>query len=274
MTDTLFDINPNDQTDPVTTTGTTCLDCGTPIPHQRHRYSGQAPHRCATCRPIHQRAVARARLNGTTVEVEKTRQFGTCQLCGAALTDHRSKYCAGDCRRRYRRAYERAWKYGTDIDDELQRETSDEGQCRVCGDRPSHINRDFCQPCIDVGARKVYQRAATQYGATHQQAQQLASATECAICHRPVDRSRKYDSDQHSGAHIDHDHATGQIRGILCGHCNRAIGHLHDDPLRALAVADYLIGLRATVTVDDTIRSVAYADTTTAAAWRTVIAQS
>jgi len=40
--------------------------------------------------------------------------------------------------------------------------------------------------------------------------------------------------------HIDHDHANGAVRGVLCFRCNAAIGQLDDDPERARALAHYL----------------------------------
>ena len=39
--------------------------------------------------------------------------------------------------------------------------------------------------------------------------------------------------------HVDHDHNTGLIRGLLCHLCNRAIG-LVDDPASLRALADYI----------------------------------
>lgn len=54
----------------------------------------------------------------------------------------------------------------------------------------------------------------------------------CVICKKANWRKRR--------PHVDHDHASGKIRGILCFNCNGALGHIHDNPEILRAMINYL----------------------------------
>jgi hypothetical protein len=56
----------------------------------------------------------------------------------------------------------------------------------------------------------------------------------CAIC------GRQDASQAKRRLHVDHDHATGAIRGLLCHGCNVGLGSFRDDPARLERAAEYL----------------------------------
>ncbi len=56
----------------------------------------------------------------------------------------------------------------------------------------------------------------------------LQQGGKCAVCReRPA-------------KHVDHDHRTKKVRGILCFNCNRGLGYFKDDIVLMCMAADYL----------------------------------
>jgi hypothetical protein len=77
----------------------------------------------------------------------------------------------------------------------------------------------------------------TKYGmSTAEYAAMLAAQDEvCAIC-------RTDDPGRGKAWCVDHDHATGRVRGLLCWSCNNGLGLFADDPVRLKAAIEYLEG--------------------------------
>lgn len=61
----------------------------------------------------------------------------------------------------------------------------------------------------------------------------------CAGCEEPL----KFIGGK-SGMHVDHDHETKKVRGLLCRDCNLALGYLRDKPETATRLVAYLIRSR------------------------------
>jgi len=82
----------------------------------------------------------------------------------------------------------------------------------------------------------------TRYGLTEEQYDILdeAQGSACAICRGPQIPVRTQWGTKVLNFDVDHDHATGRVRGLLCRHCNLALGYLKDNPERAEAAAAYL----------------------------------
>lgn len=139
--------------------------------------------------------------------------------------------------------------------------------CSKCHEERDGSHQTYCKVCYATYTRErraakreeynAYQRAyslanpdkrlrskrkwelRTKYGMTEPEVQELLESQggRCAICNRSIE----YGGNKQASAVVDHDHATGRVRGLLCTPCNRGIGLFGDDPQALIAASMYLI---------------------------------
>lgn len=78
---------------------------------------------------------------------------------------------------------------------------------------------------VAANKRRLY------YGLTQEQYEDmlLQSGGKCSICKEHTTK-----------LHVDHDHVTGKVRGLLCRACNHGIGNFKDDTALLTAAIGYL----------------------------------
>lgn len=117
-------------------------------------------------------------------------------------------------------------------------------QCRKCGERKRYIKGNMCVTCWIARSKVNYRKIGRDeyrnksliklYGISLAERDAMLSAQGncCAIC--------KATSPGKKDWHVDHDHKTRVVRGVLCGGCNPGIGHFDDSPPVLLAAIHYL----------------------------------
>lgn len=100
----------------------------------------------------------------------------------------------------------------------------------------------YCRPCQNAqsaqSVKKLYGNTRhyhlkRRYGIGADEAQEMLEeqAARCAICFTDLTVATM---------HIDHDHATGAVRGVVCFNCNGGLGQFRDDAAVLRRAADYL----------------------------------
>jgi Recombination endonuclease VII len=96
----------------------------------------------------------------------------------------------------------------------------------------------YCKPCHNVRGRLSKEKAGgsrtyhlkRRYGITAGEADEMLAEQGglCAICRNAP------------AVHVDHDHATGAVRALLCFNCNGGLGQFKDDPAVLRTAVDYV----------------------------------
>ena len=117
-------------------------------------------------------------------------------------------------------------------------------QCRSCGvekplseyfvRRDTGKHRNDCIQC--QRDKKNAKQYATMYGITLSDYDKLfeEQGGTCALCYLPQHDPRK------NRLCVDHDHVTGEVRGLLCSNCNVGLGLLKDDERILINAIRYL----------------------------------
>lgn len=113
-------------------------------------------------------------------------------------------------------------------------------RCRDCHSRKSYESR--MKALGTPSARRDYSRKyyrQSKYGLTPEEYELMRAEQDdkCAICNEAeIDTWRGHVKD----LAVDHDHNTGQVRGLLCAQCNTGIGKFKDNPELLKAAIAYL----------------------------------
>lgn len=214
----------------------TCLHCGGELPPPKPK--GRPRLFCS----LECKAAAR-----TSARREKTAAAlvgRRCKMCNELIPSSRlasARTCSLACNIRLNNQRGAAKKAQKSADARAARPP-----CPICAE-PLPLSRrrgaKYCSDkCQAVAAARAWRERGSDYmrqylyGVTPEQYQALLDAQDdrCAVC-----RSDAWPG-KDNRPHVDHDHATGAVRGLLCGRCNTGLGQFQDDPALLRAAVDYL----------------------------------
>jgi hypothetical protein len=225
-----------------------CMDCSAEFVAAPR---GVLPKRCSGCNSEHRRKYLQDRQKALPPRARSEKRL-ICSDCGAEFlwvargpTPARCKPCAKA--RHQQISFERT---------RLVRAAKPaagprRGFCEDCSLEFTGPRRGLfpsrCSSCVEQWNKTRYKHTAgrseasrrrylrIKYGMTLDDWQEWfeRQGGACAIC-------KRLEGEVAGGLHVDHCHASGVIRGLLCQSCNTSIGHLREDPEVIRAAADYV----------------------------------
>lgn len=91
----------------------------------------------------------------------------------------------------------------------------------------------------DLRLRREYHLTLEEYNRVFKH-----QGNKCGICREPVKPGK-------NRLAVDHGHILGELRGLLCSTCNRAIAKFQDSVVKLQAAVDYLTNFPVTVALGE-----------------------
>jgi hypothetical protein len=112
----------------------------------------------------------------------------------------------------------------------------------------------YCKECVKLRNKKWHadnpekakakdhRAGCKRFGLTTVQYNDMLQVQQhlCKLCGKPETATR---NGKVKFLAIDHNHSTGEVRGLLCGDCNMGLGKFRDNTLVLLKAARYIEGL-------------------------------
>lgn len=110
----------------------------------------------------------------------------------------------------------------------------------------------YCKACSKILRKKNYNRdpiivynnnLKRLYGITYKDYLELLENQNyrCGICKLTIEEANSCNVwGKNKRFHVDHNHKTGEIRGLLCNNCNTGLGYFKESPLILKTVIQYL----------------------------------
>lgn len=210
-----------------------CSICKKYIPVNKTEYRGKYPkRRCTKCQVSYRKSLRQRISSGKPKRYQRRHpqdgfiQCCTCHEYKIAIAPHqKQKQRCGECDTKRVR-----------IKRERFQEKIRQGNafiCNRCGESKSGEGDEgftngvrCCKRC-----RTIYTRM-RKYKITMHQAEVLTEQKHCHICNSLFENFKNQ--------HVDHCHATGKIRGVLCVKCNIGLGAFMDSSVNLQKASMYL----------------------------------
>ena len=167
-----------------------------------------------------------------------------CKACFAAYMRERRAANPEKSRAQARKSYQRRMENGGIPKGEF---------CSKCGKVRDGSHASYCIECFtayqiqwnmeNAEKRAVIRRRShlkSLYGISTEEFEAMLSeqAGLCLICNSVMSLTEKTGGRM---VHVDHNHDTGDVRGLLCSRCNQGLGCFDDSPDLMVAAAAYIL---------------------------------